>query len=471
MSDKQSRKTFRLRLEEMIHTLREQILSGHYAIGSYLPSELDLSAAFQLSNNSVRKGLDTLVAEGLIEKIPRVGNRIKAPDEDAQTVIRFGCHPVLDSQTELPYLLAEFQRQHPHIRIQTVQINNSQGFVRNFLDNEMIDVFTVNYFLFQELVEGQALDLLEPQEPFAEMYPFLQKGFIEDDVMYAQPFVFSPVVLCYNREHFAKHQVPEPDSSWTWDDLIHYSSKLAVKNERFGFYFNLAHSNRWVIFLLQSGAAFEKDEKGRYRVQGTKLLDGIEKVREILYTPEVYPLMLSAINADAERLFRDEQVSVILTTYYAMNALKEAKFEFDVAPIPYLNEVSTLLITIGLSIHKQSKVKAAAKQLIDYLVSEEAQKVIRKKTYTIPANKQAAQRMEEMELNPPSRYQMYREVIPSFSLFTETNLSLSQLDDVLSECKLYWSGLRSKESLAKSIEDVLNRQEENVNGSSLFDRE
>ncbi|TLS54071.1 extracellular solute-binding protein [Paenibacillus antri] len=459
MSDKQSRKTFRHRLEEMISKIREQILSGHYAVGDYLPSELDLSTAFQLSNNSIRKGLDVLVAEGLVEKIPRVGNRVKAPDEDAQTVIRFGYHPILDSQTELPSLLAEFQRKHPHIRVQTVQINNSQGYVRNFLENELIDLFTVNYYLFQDLVEN-ALDLLEPQEPFEEMYPFLRRGFVQDGVMYAQPFVFSPVVLCYNREHFSRQQVPEPDSSWTWDDLLHNSSKLAIKNEQFGFYFHLVNQNRWVIFLLQSGAAFEKDEKGRYRVQGTKLLDGIEKVREILYTPEVYPLMLSASNADAERLFRDEQVSVILTTYFAMNQLKDVKFEFDVAPIPYLHNVSTLLVTIGLSIHRQSKVKSAAKQLVEFLVSEEAQRVIRRKTYTIPANKQMSQRLEEMELNRPSRYQMYKEIIPSFRLFTETNLTLKQLDDVLAECKLYWSGLRSKESLAKNLEQVLNREAE-----------
>lgn len=460
MPDKQSRKTFRHRLDEMINKLREQILSGHYSVGDYLPSEMDLSSSYQLSNNSIRKGLDVLVNEGLIEKIPRVGNRIKAPSEEDQTVIRFGYHPILDAQTEIPHLLAEFQRKYPHIRVQTVQINNFKGYVRNFLDNQLIDVFTVNNYLFQELVEEQALDLLEPQEPFEDMYPFLRRGFESDGGMYAQPFVFSPVVLCYNREHFARHQVPEPDSSWTWDDLIHYSSKLAIKNERFGFYFSLVNANRWVIFLLQSGAAFEKDRNGRYRVQGTKLLDGIEKVREILYTPEVYPLMLSASNADAERLFRDEQVSAILTTYYAMNALQEVKFEFDVAPIPYLHDVNTLLITIGLSIHKQSKVKTAAKQLVDFLVSEEAQRAIRKKTYTIPAHLPMAQRLEEMEIKRPSRYQMYREIIPSFRSVTDINLSLKQLDDVLSEFKLYWSGLRSKESLAKNLEDVLNRDSE-----------
>lgn len=445
-------------MEEMIRKLREQIMSGHYSVGDYLPSELDLSVSFQLSNNSVRKGLDVLVDEGLIEKIPRVGNRIKAPSELDQIVIRLGCHPTLYSEAEMSYLLSEFQRRHPQIRVQTVQINNSYGYIRNFLDNDLVDVFSVNHLLFQEFVETQSLELLEAQEPFEDLYPFLQKGFLHDGVMYAQPFIFSPVILCYNREHFAQNQVPEPDSSWSWDDLIKYSSKLAIKNERFGFYFHLLNINRWIIFLIQSGATFERDDNGQYRIRGTKLLDGIEKVRDILYTPDVYPLMLSASNADAERMFRDEQVSVIVTTYLALNDLKEAKFEFDVAPLPYLNDFNTLLVTIGFSINKRSKVKAAAKQLVDFLISNEVQQIIRKKTYSIPAHKQMAQCFEKTELIRPTRYQMYKEIIPSFSLYSDTKLSLKQLNIVLSECKLYWSGLKGKNKLAESLEILLSQE-------------
>lgn len=445
-------------MEEMTKKLREDIWSGNYALGEYLPSELDLSATFQLSNNSVRKGLDVLVEEGLIEKIPRVGNRIKAPSDEKQTVIRFGYYPSLNSEAELSYLLSEFQRKHPHICVQTIKINDIRGYVRNLLKNEVIDVLTVTEYLYQELLESQSLELLEKQVPSEELYPFLIKSFTSGEVMYAQPFVYSPVILCYNREHFTKHQVPEPDSSWTWDELMQQSSKLAIKNERFGLFFHLFNPNRWIIFLLQSGAKFEKDRNGKYRVQGTKLLDGIEKVREMIYTSEVYPILLSASNVGAEKLFKDNQVSIILTTYLALNELKNAKLDFDVAPIPHLNEVTTPLVTIGLSVQKRSKVKAAAQQLVDYLVSEEAQQVIRKKTYSIPTHKQAAQLLGNNEIALPSRYQMYKEIMPSFGTFFDTNLSLTQLDDVFSECKLYWAGLQSKEKLAVSLENILNHK-------------
>src|SRR5690606_3980584 len=103
------------------------------------------------SNNSVRKGLETLVAEGLIEKIPRVGNRIKAPVADTQTVLRIGYHSTLKVQGELMTLLAEFQRKHPHLRVETIQIDNSAEYVKNLISNDLIDVLTVNEALFSGL--------------------------------------------------------------------------------------------------------------------------------------------------------------------------------------------------------------------------------------------------------------------------------------------------------------------------------
>lgn len=460
VSSKLSRKTFRLRMDEMIRKLREDILSGHYSVGDYLPSELDLSSQFCLSNNSVRRGLDVLVDEGLLEKIPRVGNRIKEPSQEAQTVIRFGCYPTMNSQTELTYLLSEFHRKHPHIRVKTVTISNSPDSMSNFLENDLIDVFTINQHLYQDLVESDKIDLLEPVQSNDELYPFLLKAFLNQGELYAVPFVFSPVIICYNRKHFNEQGIPEPDSSWTWDDLIAYSSQLAVENERYGFYFHLVNPNRWIVFMIQSGVSFKTDESGRYRIHDIRLLDGIEKVRDILQTPQVYPMMYAGSPTESLQLFMDEQVSITMTTYLAMNQLKEAEFDYDVAPLPHLNNYNTLLVIIGLALNSRSKEKAAAKQLIDFLVSHDAQFTIRNKTFSLPAHKSAAQERTQDEGERPSRFQMYKEIIPSFSHFTDLNLSLQQLDVVLRESMLYWAGLKSKNKLASTLEHALHHHSE-----------
>lgn len=61
-----SRKTFKSRLNFMVKRLRADILSGVYRQGEFLPSEKELVSQFQLSNKSVRKGLEQLIAEQLI---------------------------------------------------------------------------------------------------------------------------------------------------------------------------------------------------------------------------------------------------------------------------------------------------------------------------------------------------------------------------------------------------------------------
>lgn len=75
----------------MVGKIRTDILSGVLQPGAYLPAESMLAKQFELSNKSVRRGLDVLVQEGLIVKIDRVGSKVM---ESVQERIRihFGCN-------------------------------------------------------------------------------------------------------------------------------------------------------------------------------------------------------------------------------------------------------------------------------------------------------------------------------------------------------------------------------------------
>src|SRR5690606_5397590 len=76
MKGRPTSEQFRKQLETMVNTLRSEIVRGKYKAGESLPSEKALAARFQLGNISVRKGLEQLVEESLIVKIPRVGNKV-----------------------------------------------------------------------------------------------------------------------------------------------------------------------------------------------------------------------------------------------------------------------------------------------------------------------------------------------------------------------------------------------------------
>src|SRR5690606_8741501 len=136
------------------------------------------------------------------------------------------------------------------------------SFIQEYFETNMLDVCTINNNNFQELVEKQVTDQLLGMEVKDSIYPFLMKPFMEDGQALVQPIFFSPVVLCYNRQHFREMDLPEPDSSWTWTDLLSAAQRLAIKNERYGFYFYMFDNHRWPLFPLQSGMVFEPDEDG-----------------------------------------------------------------------------------------------------------------------------------------------------------------------------------------------------------------
>ncbi|NQX71928.1 GntR family transcriptional regulator [Paenibacillus alba] len=76
MAGKPKRSTFRTRLEDMVTSLQHDIVNGNLKPGDYSASELVLAEQFQLSKNSIRKGLNVLLNQKMIGKVPRIDTRI-----------------------------------------------------------------------------------------------------------------------------------------------------------------------------------------------------------------------------------------------------------------------------------------------------------------------------------------------------------------------------------------------------------
>jgi ABC-type sugar transport system, periplasmic component len=453
MSDKPSRTTFRKRLDEMVSQLREEIVAGKRAIGEFLPSEQALGEQFQLSKNSVRKGLDMLVAEGLIEKVPRVGNRVASPDEEGVQTVKFGYYPSVLQEGLLNRVLADFHGAFPHIRVRSIPLPYDQfaGTVAEYMRSDLLDVITINYTDYRHMAENGWTDLLEELEPNPELYPFLSGVFADGCANRALPFIFSPIVLCYNRDHFAEKQLPEPDSGWSWDELLTSAKKLSENQGRYGFYFHLLSDNRWPVFLLQSGVRFvpgsEEYDEGLRR--------SLTLFRHIQRDRSLFPNYMSESDADAEDLFLQGKLSMIMSTYFSLNRFIGAPFAFDVAPLPYMGEAKTLLLTIGAALSRHSKVKEAARTFLDYMLSYPVQLNIRQRTLSIPANKKAAEWQGKEVMARPTRFHMYREIIPTFRKFTELNLAASQLQTVRKELKLFWSGMEDEETVIRRLKSQL----------------
>jgi len=64
--------------EQVLYAARKAIIAGDLAPGDIFPSVRALSAEYQINPNTVQKALSALRAEGLIESLPGIGNRVVA---------------------------------------------------------------------------------------------------------------------------------------------------------------------------------------------------------------------------------------------------------------------------------------------------------------------------------------------------------------------------------------------------------
>lgn len=162
MTGKPSRKTFQSRMEDMIGYLRKGIVSGEYAPGELLPSESILTEQFQLSDKSVRKGLDALVREGLIVKVERVGSIVTEAIRQSKTVINFACTGSISRDIALDKLLADFYELHPNIRINPIRIDsNYVPTVINYMEQGIADIATINHRDFTDIIDMHKAHVLD----------------------------------------------------------------------------------------------------------------------------------------------------------------------------------------------------------------------------------------------------------------------------------------------------------------------
>lgn len=452
MRGRPTQRQFLERLEEVVQTLRDEILDGRYEVGSFLPSESALAERFQISNKSLRTGLVALVKEGLIEKIPSVGNRVVT--QRTRVTLTLMCPPSIVRDINLPSLLDEFHARHPWIRVDTTY----GSAVNECAKSRPADCMVLNQLQFQEVVENGMADKLEPLQAEDTAYPFLNKAFTYRDVLYTRPVIFSPIVLCYNKAHFRERNVPEPDGSWTWADLIRAASALSDGGERFGLCFHLPSENRWPVFLLQSGEAFEWEADGRLRsIRGSRLLESIKLCKRIIHNRDVFPLYLSENSDDVQNLFAEGKVSMILNNYMSMNELAHTAIPYDVSSLPFIDEPRTLTVICGVAIHRHSTKKEAATVLAGFLTSACGQQFIRRTTTSIPASKPIAEAACDMPgINSPSRYGLFRDILFSLRNHSDLNLSVTAFGQLIKHLKAYWSDLIQEEQLCDRLEQALS---------------
>ncbi len=457
MRKRPTKEQFEQKLKHMIRTLKEEIIAGKYEPGTYLPSEKTLVKRFRMGSNSIRMGLDQLVEEGWIEKEPRVGNRVIGIRRAVR--LKLSCGDLTERNLAFSRLLQLFQAKHPWIKIEVDMKSGLPGFDR-LGEPTGSDIIMLESGQFQQLEELGGVKDLAAQIVNPQLHPFLNPLFSSDGMLYMQPVIFSPVVLCYNRAHFQEAGLPEPNSSWTWDDAVRNAEKLSDGKGRYGLCFHLPSLNRWQVFLLQSGEVLDRQNLHFPDLQTSKMMEAFRCTKAILNNRQAFPQYLFENENDIRRMFWSGKISMTLTTYMGMNGLKDNVMDYDVSSVPYLHEPGTLLLALGAGVSRHSKHPEEAQQFIDFLTSEEAQAYIWQHTLSIPSLATMPLKLEDKMLNYPSRYLLFLDIIPSFRTARDLRLTASELEQIANGLKAYWANMSDEEELSEHILKALTQKSE-----------
>lgn len=430
---KSDRLTFQTKMNAMAEDLRSKIRSGEYAKGQYLPPELTLTKQYALSKNSVRIVLQQLTDEGLISKQPRVGTIINGfPDK---TTIRFGVYPSMDIEADIDILIEQFHMEHPDIQIELIELPYSNvESIKTMVRLGMVDVVTLNLMDWYQW-KAEERQWLAEQPNVKKVHDFLLQPFVGEaqaGSLVVQPFVYSPVILCYNKQHWLEKNLPEPQSGWNWEQLLDVLRQLRAP-ARYAFAFQLFSINRWPLFFLQHPDFPDSTS-----------LQGITWLRSVLHEEGLFPLALAQGEFEAENLFKEQKVSAILTTYYRLNDLRESKFPFDIAPLPAWGNGNTLLLVTGLAVSRASAHQEQASKLVSFLMSVESQSHIRRNTFTLPAHSQADQVPVQLA-NLPANLNFYQTYSKQYRTYEDLGYTIQQLFLLSNRLKLYAIGLMEDE--------------------------
>src|SRR5688500_2564317 len=127
-------------------------------------------------------------------------------------------------------LIDAFGEEQPDIEVNLVETSDRDDLIARlstaFAGGQPPDLFLMNYRYYGQFA---ARDVLEPLGPYMDssevfqredFYEVAMDAFVYRDTQMCLPQNISSLVVYYNKDLFAQAGVPEPETGWTWDEMV-----------------------------------------------------------------------------------------------------------------------------------------------------------------------------------------------------------------------------------------------------------
>jgi multiple sugar transport system substrate-binding protein len=467
---------FQERYKSFLTELKNEILSGGLKPGEFILPENTLSEKYKISRVSVRKVLAQLVDEGLIEKIAGKGNRIKPPIEEIpRQTIKLTWFSGSYETDIVRMIIERYEKAHPYVRVELIILpveRYAYHVTQMIEEGKGPDLFFVSDAHFRDFIRLDKLHLLEPYDPIGidrekDSYPVLFDTFTYKGQLKAVPLHFSPVVICYNKESFARAGVSDAEKNTmrSWDDLLRIAKQCTEATgedgmmEQYGFCFS-SSMNRWPAFILQNGGKFVSEDGTKGEFADPRNVETLQFCVDLMYKHHVSPIYSHGSSTLAETLFKKTRVAMIMSTYYFMNEFRgsDSDVKWDVLPLPGNSDKGTLLVSGALAINKLGDKIKVAESLVEFMTGTEAQSLLKRHGCTIPVRRTIAE--NDRLLDPaihPANYNAFTEVMPYSKSLQGLHLSADQLVVLHTELHVLWANMETPEAVCKRVNELLEQ--------------
>lgn len=440
-----------LKLADM---LRNQIHLGLIKPGEYLLSENELCKRHNISRTSVRKALEILESEGLIEKMVGKGSivskKLNLSSLNDGYITIFATSPSNFIDVCMPKLIQEFEKQYPKIKVKVIDIAED-NFCQALLSSQEIGIIPDLIFIsdrqvteVMETYPFEDISSLIDSKILESIFPKLVNSFRINEFVYSIPLTFSPVFLAYNPVLFDRYNVEYPGSDWDKYDFIRAGQRLTMDTngdgiaDQYGFSLSTSFA-RWPSIALQFGVDFKKS------FDRDKLFSTLDFIHDIVYRFKIASISPSnVLNSDA---FFYQKAGMVLSTAIELAGWKYNNIQFNPMISGFtLNKYPTMLLVSNLlMIPEKSGNKMNAAKFIEHALCHQSQQMMHREFGFIPVIKTLPDKnFNSQEFSLENGYFLHE-------LVSDRDI----IDEITSEMALFWLGMDSAALTSEKVYNIL----------------
>lgn len=294
-------------------------------------------------------------------------------------------------------IIDKFEEQNPDIHVE-MQLTPWDQYWTKFDAatgaNQAADTFFMNVWVPKYAEAG----VLEPLDSYMERDGFdlslysstIVENGIYNDVHYTVPKGTDSLAVIINTELFEKYGVAEPESDWTWDDMLSICEELKTSIDAAGdsvypmdFILNSTNGSWQPVIYQFGGKLFNDDGTSAYgSEESIAAIQSLVDMIDAGYIPDYQTIS----DTEAEEIFISGQACMLYLPTFSSQKIEQAGMEnVKLIELPTAETNQFIAGNMHYGMNSASEHKEEAWRFLQYLASEEANDMVGQSGIDLPA--------------------------------------------------------------------------------------